>query len=43
MKKISLDKVLYQLQHMDNSVELDETIMDQARRPLERMLVLGDN
>lgn len=41
MKKISLDKVLYQLQNMDNSVELDESIMERARRPLEKMLELG--
>lgn len=41
MKKISLEKVLYQLQNMDNSVELDKSIMSQARRPLERMLELG--
>ncbi|KLU69835.1 MAG: hypothetical protein RHS_4348 [Robinsoniella sp. RHS] len=41
MKKISLDKVLYQLQNMDNSVELDESIMELARRPLEKMLLLG--
>lgn len=41
MKKISLDKVLYQLLNMDNSVELDESIMQLARRPLEKMLLLG--
>lgn len=41
MKKISLEKVLYQLQNMDNSVELDKSIMSQARRPLEKMLELG--
>lgn len=43
MKKITLEKAVYVLEHLDSQPEilLDERIMEQAKRPLEKMLKLA--
>jgi quinolinate synthase len=41
MKKNTLDKVLWSLESMNNTVELDPKVMDSARQSLERMLLLA--
>lgn len=40
MKKITLEKVLHSLQALETKVELPPELMEQARRPIERMLAL---
>ncbi|MBW3581535.1 MAG: quinolinate synthase NadA [Euryarchaeota archaeon] len=41
MKKITLQKVRDSLKHDKGIVELDEDLMDAARRPLEKMVAIG--
>lgn len=41
MKRVTLDKVEYALEHMDSTVELPDEIMVEARKPLQRMLELA--
>lgn len=41
MKKISLEKVLHVLQTEENQVQMDEAVMEQARKPLVKMLDLA--
>lgn len=41
MKRVTLDKVEYALEHMDSTVELPDEIMEEARKPLQRMLELA--
>lgn len=42
MKKITVGKVLEQLQNMTNVVELEEELCSKANKPLERMLELAN-
>ncbi len=42
MKKITLEKVSYELEHMENQVELDDMCIEKANQPLVRMLELAD-
>ncbi len=41
MKRITLEKVAFALEHMEHAVELDEATRRKAARPLERMLELA--
>ena len=41
MKLITLEKIAYALEHMTNTVEMEEEMRLRANRPLERMLELG--
>lgn len=41
MKRITLEKVAAALEHMTNTVEMEETMRIRANKPLERMLELG--
>jgi quinolinate synthase len=41
MKKITLDKVIDVLSNMNNTIELDEQVMNLAAKPLEKMLELA--
>lgn len=41
MKKVTMDKVIYALEHMDTAVELPEEILYKANLPLEKMLELS--
>lgn len=43
MKKISLEKVLWTLRHMNNEVTVDSKIRKQALRAIERMLQMKSN
>lgn len=41
MKRITLEKVADALEHMSNTVEMEEDVRIRANKPLERMLELG--
>lgn len=41
MKRITLEKVADALEHMTNTIEMDEEVRIRANKPLERMLELG--
>ena len=41
MKRITLEKVADALEHMANTVEMEEDVRLRANKPLERMLELG--
>lgn len=41
MKKVTLEKVLHALEHMDQTIEMKEDIRKEAQKPLSRMLELA--
>lgn len=41
MKKVTLEKVLHALEHMDQAIEMKEDIRKEAQKPLSRMLELA--
>lgn len=42
MKKITLEKIVYELEHMENTIELEDVCMEKANQPLARMLELAE-
>lgn len=42
MKKITIDKVIHSLEHLDHKVELDKETMEKARIPLKKMIEIGN-
>lgn len=41
MKKITLDKIIQVLETEENEIILDLEVAERAKKPLEKMLVLG--
>ena len=42
MKKTTLEKVLWSLEELQTEIVLDKTLIELARKPLDRMLALSN-